>query len=136
MMGIKIAVALQGKGYRVNIIEKEPGVLPLHFNDEAQNYIRDIFTEQKIHLFVGTGITSVQNKREGIRITLPKGGVIDADVLINATGVKSRVSFLEETGIKVSKGIRSTARWVREPTISMRQVMWLKHKISSLVNRR
>ena len=105
MMGIKIAVALQGKGYRVNIIEKEPGVLPLHFDDEAQKYIRDIFTEQKIHLFIGTSITSVQRKGERIRITLPKGGGIDADILINATGVKSRVSFLEGTEIKLNKGI-------------------------------
>ena len=110
MMGIKIAVALQGKGFRVSIIEKEPGVLPLHFDDEAQNYIRDIFTEQKIHLFVGASITSVQRKGKRIRITLPKGGGIDADILINATGFKSRVSFLEGTEIKLDKGIRVDRR--------------------------
>jgi phenylglyoxylate dehydrogenase epsilon subunit len=110
MMGIKIAVALHGKGYRVSIIEKEPGLLPLHFDEEVQKYIRDIFTEQKIHLYVGTEITSVQKKGERTRITLPNGAGMDADVLINATGVKSRVSFLEGTGIKINKGIRVDRR--------------------------
>lgn len=105
MMGMKIAVALQGKVRRISIIEKEPGVLASNFDDEAQNYIRDIFTDQKIHLFVGKAITSVQRKGERIRILLSEGRGMEADILINATGVKSRVSFLEGTGLKVSKGI-------------------------------
>lgn len=105
MMGMKIAVALHGKGHRISIIEKEPGVLPLLFDDEVQIYIKDIFTDMKIRLFVGTAISSVRRKGGKTRITLSDGRGIDGDILINATGVKSRVSFLEGTGVKVNNGI-------------------------------
>ncbi len=105
MMGMKIAAALLGKGYRVSIIEKEQGVLSSHFNDEAEIYIRDIFTDRNLNLFVNTELASVQRKGGGTRITLSDGTSMDADILINATGVKSRVSFLDGTGIKIGNGI-------------------------------
>jgi len=45
MVGMEIAAALLEKGCRVSVIEKEQGVLASYFDEEAEVYIRDIFTE-------------------------------------------------------------------------------------------
>ena len=55
-------------------------------------------------------MTAVKRKDGEIRITLSDGSSLDADILINATGVKSRVSFLEGTGVKIGNGILADRR--------------------------
>ena len=105
MVGMEIAAALLGKEYLVSIIEKEQGILSMYFNEEAEVYIRDIFSEHKARFFIGKEVTAVRRKGEKIGIILSDGSSLDADILINATGAKSRVSFLEGTGVKISHGI-------------------------------
>jgi phenylglyoxylate dehydrogenase epsilon subunit len=103
--GMKIAAVLLEKGCHVSVIENEKNVLPLYFNEEAGVYIKDIFTRRKARLLTGNAVTAVKRESGRIRIILSDGGSLDADILINAAGVKSRVSFLEGTGIKINNGI-------------------------------
>ncbi len=105
MVGMEIASVLLDRGCRVSVIEKEPGILPGYFSDEAEVYIRDIFTENKARFFTSREVTAVRKKGKGVSISLSGGGSLDADILINAMGVKSRVSFLEGTGVKIGNGI-------------------------------
>ncbi len=105
MVGMEIAAVLLERGCRVSIIEKEPNILPMYFNEEAEAYIRDIFTEHKALLFTGREATAVKSKGGKISVALSDGSSLDADILINATGAKSRVSFLEGSGVKIGNGI-------------------------------
>ncbi len=105
LVGIKIAIALIEKGYPVSIIEKEQDMLPLYFNREAAAYIRDAFIAHKARIFSGTTIAAVKRTDGKSRIELSDGGALEADILVNAAGVKSRASFLQGTGIKMNKGI-------------------------------
>lgn len=103
--GMSMATALLEKGCRVSIIEKERSVLPLYFDEEAEVYIRDIFTDNKARFLTGKVVTAVKRKDRKIKIGLFDGSSMDADILINATGVKGRVSFLEGTGISIGNSI-------------------------------
>ena len=62
MVGMEIAAALLEKGHRVNVIEKEPGILPKYFHEEAAAYIRDIFIEHEARFFMGTEVTAVRRQ--------------------------------------------------------------------------
>lgn len=105
MVGMEIATMLMKRQYQVSIIEKEQSILPLYFNEEAEAYIRDIFTEHQAHFFIGKEVTAVSKENSKTSITLSDGSSLDADVVINAMGVKSRVSFLEGSDIAVNTGI-------------------------------
>jgi len=105
MVGMKIAAALLDSGCRVSIIEKEQSVLPLYFDEEAEAYIRNVFLDHEVRFFMGKEVTDAERKDGEIRVALSDGSFLDADILINATGVKSRVSFLEGTGVRISDGI-------------------------------
>ena len=105
IVGMKMASALLQNGYRVSLVEREDHVLPLYFNEEAADYIRDIFIEHHVRFFTDHAVTAVKKEGGKIRIALSSGSSLEADVLINATGTRSRVSFLEGTGIRVNDGI-------------------------------
>jgi len=105
MVGMKIAAALLERGFQVSIIEKDQKILPLYFDEEAEEYIRDIFEEHKVGLITGKAVTSVSRRDSRIRIALSDDSSLDTDIVINATGIKSRVSFLDGTGIGIRDGV-------------------------------
>lgn len=110
LVGMKIALALLGRGCRVSIIEKEPGILPLNFNEESEVYIREIFAERGARFFTGKEAKSVKRKDGGVMISLSDGNTIDADILVNAAGVKGRVSFLRGNGVDFASGVLVDSR--------------------------
>jgi phenylglyoxylate dehydrogenase epsilon subunit len=105
MVGMKIAAALIERGYQVSMIEKEERILAGYFNEEAEVYIRDIFLEHEARFFTGKGVIAIERGEGVLRIILADGSSVNADILINAAGVRSRVSFMEETGVRIGNGI-------------------------------
>jgi phenylglyoxylate dehydrogenase epsilon subunit len=105
LVGMKIAAALLERGYEVSLIEKEPNVLPLYFNEEAEVYIRDTFMEHKARFLMGKMVKTAKREDREIRIELSDGSSLVGDILINATGIKSRLSFLQGTGVRANNGI-------------------------------
>ena len=105
MTGMSIGAALLERGCQVSIIEKEQNVLPQQFDEEAVVYIRDIFVDHQARFFTGKSVAAVSRMGEKIRIALSDGTSLDADILINATGVRSRISFLEGTGVRIRDGV-------------------------------
>jgi phenylglyoxylate dehydrogenase epsilon subunit len=105
LVGMKIAAALLERGCQVSIVEKEQTVLPLYFSEEAEVYIRETFMDHKARFFMGKAVRSVKREGEEITIFLSDGGSLTADILINATGVKSRIPFLSGTGVRTASGI-------------------------------
>jgi phenylglyoxylate dehydrogenase epsilon subunit len=102
---MKLAAGLLEKGYNVTIVEKERKVLPLYLDEEAEAYVRQVFADHKARLLIGKEATEMRSRNGKIEIALSDGSSVDADVLINATGVKSRVSFLQGTKVKIDKGV-------------------------------
>jgi phenylglyoxylate dehydrogenase epsilon subunit len=105
MTAISIAIALLKRGCRVSVIEREQNILPQHFGDEAAVYISEILLEHEARLLAGQSVTGIRRRGEKTRIALSDGSFQDVDTLINATGVKGRVSFLRRTGITMRDGI-------------------------------
>jgi phenylglyoxylate dehydrogenase epsilon subunit len=105
MVGMKIATALLEKGCQVSVIEKEPNILPLYFNEEAETYIKDIFIGHQARFLTGKAVTAVKMEGGKITIVLSDGTSLVVDILVNASGVKSRVSFLEGADVKISDGV-------------------------------
>ena len=110
MTGMKIAAALLEKNHQVSIVEVGEKILPQQFTEEAAFYIRDIFVEHKARFFTGRKVIAVTRKKGKTRIDLSDGSSVETDILINATGIRSRISFLEGTGVMVNDGILTDRR--------------------------
>ncbi|MDP2718849.1 MAG: FAD-dependent oxidoreductase, partial [Dehalococcoidia bacterium] len=75
------------------------------FNEEAEVFIRQTLAEHGVNFHMGNRAKSVNKEGDRITIHLSDGGVVDADILINTTGVKSRISFLDGSGVKLNHGV-------------------------------
>jgi len=105
LVGMEVAIGLVEKGCRVTIVEKEPRLLPLYFDQEAESLIRTIFLNQGINLLTGKEVSEV-NRRDGkVTISFSEGSPVNADLLVTCTGVAARTTLVEESGISVNRGI-------------------------------
>jgi len=105
LVGMEVAIGLVERGCRVTIIEKEAGVLPLYFDQEAETLIRAVFLNRGVQLLTGTEVSEVSRRNGEIEISLSQGKPIQAKVLICCTGVKARTTFVEGSGIIINEGV-------------------------------
>ena len=110
LVGLDVAIGLVERGCRVTIIEKEPTILPLYFDQEAESLIRTIFLKQGVHLLTGQAVSEVSKTDGKTQINLSDGSSISADLVVTCTGVVPRIAFLEGSGISVNKGVLVNSR--------------------------
>jgi len=67
--------------------------------------IQDVLEKHGARFFTGHQASEVSWKRGGVEVSLKDGKTLRADLLLIATGVKPRLSFLNGNGIKVNEGI-------------------------------
>lgn len=105
LVGMEVAIGLSEKGYRVTVIEKEPRVLPLYFDAEAESLIRTVFQNQGMPILTGKQVSQISRKKGRIEVSFSEGNAVSADILVTCVGVRPRVDFLTGSGISVNRGI-------------------------------
>jgi phenylglyoxylate dehydrogenase epsilon subunit len=105
LIGMELAAGLLEKGYGIQIVEKEPRLLPLYFDPEAEVHIREVFAQKGARIHTGKEVKEVRKGRERLEVGLSDGSSLAAELLITAVGVKAQASFLASSGIKVNRGI-------------------------------
>ena len=105
MVGMGIGAALSERGCQVSVIEKERNILAMYLDEEAEAYAKDIFEEHGVQLLMAKEVTATRRVGGRIEVDLADGRSIDTDILINAAGSKSRMSFLEGTKVTMSAGV-------------------------------
>jgi len=105
LVGMEVAIGLVEKGCRVTIIEKEPQLLPLYFDPEAESLIRAIFESKGISLLTGMEVSQVSRQDSQITVSFSQDSPLKADLLVTCTGVASRIALVAESGISTNRGI-------------------------------
>lgn len=104
LVSLEIAASLLEAGYGVTIIVRSH-IFRRYFDKKASEAIGNIFRSHGCQIYSGSEIAEVMKNKNRIEIPLAKGGTLFADLLIVTTGVKSRTTFLEDSGIEVNQGI-------------------------------
>lgn len=105
LVGMGVAMGMVERGCRVTIIEREPRLLPLYFDDEAASLIASVFLNHGVHLFTGKEVVEVSKEKGTVAISFSDGNATEAQLLLTCTGVKPRIGFLQGSGISVNHGI-------------------------------
>jgi phenylglyoxylate dehydrogenase epsilon subunit len=105
LIGMHAAENLAKAGLRVTIVEALPQVLPAYFDGQAAGLIQKIFAEQGVTIFAGSAVTRVASSSGACALSLESGVDLSADLLVVATGVKPRVSYVSNSEIEVGHGI-------------------------------
>lgn len=105
LIGMHMAECLAVRGMKVMVVEMLPQILPAYFDGDASRMIQSVLEGHGVVFFTNHRASEVGWQNSGAEVLLEGGEVIRADLLLIATGVKPRVSFLEGSGIKIHEGI-------------------------------
>ncbi|CUW40948.1 NADH-dependent phenylglyoxylate dehydrogenase subunit epsilon [Magnetospirillum sp. XM-1] len=101
LVGLHAAENLAEAGLKVTVVEMQDHVLPGYFDAKASTRIEEAFTKHGVNLLLGRRVTEVAPGK----VTVDDGGVLDADLLLVATGVRPVTDWLEGSGVTVDKGV-------------------------------
>ena len=107
LVGIDAAVGLIKKGVNVNIVEMAPRILPIQLDDKTAKVYEKELIKNGVGVFTGVSVQEIildQNKNVKA-VKLGDGREINCNFIICAAGVRPNVDFLQDTNIKVEKGI-------------------------------
>jgi phenylglyoxylate dehydrogenase epsilon subunit len=105
LIAMHTAENLAQSGLQATLIVRRQVSLFAYFDGAAARMIESIFSDHGVTLATGSGISEISAANGGCQVTLESGKVISADLLLLATGVRPRISYLDGSNIEVDRGI-------------------------------
>lgn len=110
LIGMHAAENLAAAGIAVTVIEPRDQVLPGYFDADAAAMIAASFAAHGVTFRTGRSAAAIAPDGAGSRVTLDDGAVLEADLLLVATGVRAEFSYLAGSAIATDRGILVDAR--------------------------
>ncbi len=105
-IGCIILEALSLRKVNLTVIEMGDRMVPRMMDQNAGNMIKDWCQGKGVTVHTSTRVDAIENgSGDSLKVKLDNGDVLDADLLISATGVSSNIQFLEGSGIETDSGI-------------------------------
>ena len=110
-IGCIIMEALQQRGVALTIVEMGDRMVPRMMGPVAGGMIRDWCEQQGVQVFTGHKVERIERgEGDALKVHLSGGKVLDADLVISATGVRPAIGFLENSGITCLLGVLTDER--------------------------
>jgi len=106
-IGCIILEALVERGVKLTVVEREDRMVPRMLNETAGGMLRRWCERRGVAVRVSSQVEAIEAVKgaPALRVLLGGGDAIPADLVIQATGVRSNTSFLEGSGIATDQGI-------------------------------
>jgi len=104
-IGCIILEALASRGVNLTVVEMDDRMVPRMMDQNSGNLIKKWCQEKGVAVHTSTRVESISEAGDSLKVALDNGEVVDADVVISATGVKSNIQFLEGSGIESEFGV-------------------------------
>ena len=102
-IGLETAENLMAKGIQVTIVEAMPQILPNIFDADMAGWVQRRLQKEGVHILTGIRASRVLGEANVTGLQT-EAGILRADILIAAAGVRPNTKFLADTGIELFKG--------------------------------
>lgn len=102
-IGLEIAENLLAKKLDVTVIDFANQIMPNAFDYEMAEWVRKKIVSRGIKVLVSTGIKAIRGN-DKVEAVETSSSILKADLVVLAIGVRPNTSFLEKSGIEMSKG--------------------------------
>ena len=105
LVGIDALTGLLHYGKNLTLVEFKGHMLSIQLDKRAAKTYQDAFTNEGVTQYYDTAVQEVIMDETGTvkALALSNGLIIDCDFLIVATGVRSNVAFLQDSGIECDR---------------------------------
>ncbi|HMO47148.1 MAG TPA: FAD-dependent oxidoreductase [Rubrivivax sp.] len=105
-IGCIIMEALAARGVKLAVVEMGDRMVPRMMGPTAGGMIKAWCQKQGVDVHTGARVERIEREASGLmKVQLSDGRVLDADLLISATGVKPNIGFLEHSGVRCLVGV-------------------------------
>src|SRR6185295_18898279 len=92
-------------GAKLTIVEIAPRILPRMVDDTAAQLVQQWLEKHGVTVRTGTAVTAVEDAKGKKRLRFKSGADILADVVIMATGIRTNLDWLKDSGVSINRGI-------------------------------
>ncbi len=105
-IGCIILEALASRGVQLTVVEMGDRMVPRMMGPVAGTMIRQWCESKGIKVFAGTRVDAIE-RDDGpvLKVRLSTGELLEAELVISATGVRPNIGFLENSGILCLQGV-------------------------------
>jgi NAD(P)H-nitrite reductase large subunit len=105
-IGCIILEALSLRKVNLTVIEMGDRMVPRMMDQTAGNLIKDWCLKKNVAVHTSTRVDSIEKgSGEALKVNLDSGEIIDADLVISATGVAANIQFLDGSGLETDFGV-------------------------------
>lgn len=104
-VGMELAVSLKEAGFSATVIAPRERILRPYFDPELDDMFIDLFKEHGLPLELNWGTAAEISRNGAAKVTFNSGKAMETSLVIAATGVAPRLSFLKDSGIAVNQGV-------------------------------
>ncbi|MCU7836692.1 MAG: FAD-dependent oxidoreductase [gamma proteobacterium symbiont of Taylorina sp.] len=104
-IGCIILQSLLKRGVKLTVVEMGVRMVPRMMDDVAGALLKSWCESKGVTIMTSQQVTSINAVNEGLIVDLKDANSLNADLVICATGVKSNIDFLENSGINIDQGI-------------------------------
>ncbi len=105
LLGLETARALLSLGLNVWVLEFEPHLLPRQLDAEGAEVLQSLLEDLGLRILTGAVTESIQGERSATGVRLKDGAVVEGELVLISTGIRSRVELAREAGLEVNRGV-------------------------------
>ena len=105
-IGCIIMEALAARGVKLSVVEMGDRMVPRMMGPVAGGMIKDWCVAKGVAVHTGARVDAIErDATQVMKVRLSTGAVIEADLVISATGVKPNIGYLEDSGVRCLVGV-------------------------------
>jgi NAD(P)H-nitrite reductase large subunit len=103
-IGCIIMESIANRGAKLTVVEMGDRMVPRMMTEKAGGMIKHWVEAKGVKVYTNTKVEGIMAGMP-MRVKLSNGEVLEADVVISATGVRPAIGFLKDSGVKTNVGI-------------------------------
>lgn len=111
-IGLEVAENLMARGISVTVMDMAPQLMPNIFDREMADYVRRKLQEKGLRILTGTALNAIGGD-EKVTSVQTGAGVLPADMVVLAAGIRPATGFLGDTGLEMDRGCIVTDEFQR-----------------------
>ena len=105
-IGCIIMEALAARGVKLSVVEMGDRMVPRMMGPTAGGMIKAWCEKKGVAVHTGARVDAIErDATQVMKVKLSTGAVLEADLVISATGVKPNIGFLEDSGVRCLVGV-------------------------------